>query len=79
MLLCHFESQSENGLLESFTAGLQHTELSDVIQGRVLTVDEPRQLHGRLWSARCAVHVDSVADLVARTAAGDSRIRFGQH
>lgn len=79
MLLLHSESQPQNCLLQSFTSRLQSFVLFDVFGAGVLTIDEPRQLHRWLRSARCAVNVDSIADLVSSTTACDSGIRFGQH
>lgn len=73
----HPEAQSEDSLLESLAAGLYSLVLLDVFGAGVLAVDEPRQLHRRLWPARCAVNVDSVVDLISCTTARDSRIGFG--
>lgn len=79
MLLSHSEPQSKGRLLEAFSSQNQSFVLFDVFRTSVLPIDKPSQFHRWLRSARCAIDVHSIVDLVTSSAASYHRISLGQH
>lgn len=74
----HAKFQAQRGRLESLAA--RHNWLvwlEERLLGR-LAIDEPIQVGGRLRTTGRAVHLDGVANLVARPSTGDAGTFLGE-
>lgn len=68
----HFESKTQGGSLQSLPASDDSLEVAQIIRIRQVAVNEPTQLGGRFRSARRAIDVHPLAQLVASTSPIDS-------
>lgn len=79
VLRSHLKSQSDFRYLQTFAAHFDRFVMPNEFGLGVLAIYEPRQIDGWLWSARCAINVNFVADLVLCTTTADFWIRIGQN
>lgn len=78
VFLPHLKSQSDFCLLETFPSNFDCFIMFDELSLGVFTVYEPCQIDGWLWSSRCAINMNFVANLIFCATTSDFRIGIGQ-